>query len=145
MSARFFLAVPVMVVAVSCAAQTPVTRAPEQLYLAVEVQREGKTVARPKVLGFEGKNITVERKQPDAPLADYRLVLEPREEGQGYGVKLDLTLPNGRRLGKIGLLHGEERKIDLGDDVELKVLLMRVDSPEFRALVLKPRVGKQAI
>ena len=144
MSARFFLAVTTMV-AMSCAAQAPVTRAPEQLYLAVEVQQDGKTVARPKVLGFEGRNITVERKVPDAPLADYRLVLEPREEGQGYGVKLDLTLPNGRHLGKVGLLHGEERRIDLGGDIELKVLLMRVDSPEFRALVMKPRVGTQQI
>ena len=119
MSARFFLQAVTMVVAVSCAAQPTVTRAPEALYLAVEVQKDGKTVATPKVVGFEGKNITVERRQPDAPVADYKLVLVPREEGQGYGVKLDLQLPNGRRLGHIGLLHGEERKISLGDDIEM--------------------------
>lgn len=129
---------------VGCAAQLPATRAPEALYLSVEVQEHGRTVARPKVLGFEGKDITVERRAPDAPLADYRLVLTPEEAGQGYGVKLDLELPSGRRLGHVGLLHGEERSVPLGEDIELKVLLMRVDSPEFRAL-MEPRLGKTTI
>lgn len=146
MSARFFLQGLTMLVAVSGAAQPTATRVPEALYFAVEVQQDGKTVAAPKVVGFEGKNITVERRQPDAPVADYRLILVPREEGQGYGVKLDLQLPNGRRLGHIGLLHGEERKISLGQDVEMKVLLMRVDSPEFKALVQRTRkISKTAI
>ncbi len=147
MSARFFLAgFAVLAVSVGCAAQAPATRAPEALYLAVEVQEHGHTVAQPKVVGFEGRNITVERRQPDAPNADYRLVLMPREEGQGYGVKLDLQLPSGRRLGHIGLLHGEERRITLGADIELKVMLMRVDSPEFKALVQRaPRLRRPTI
>jgi hypothetical protein len=147
MSARFFLAgFAVLAVSVGCAAQAPVTRAPEALYLAVEVSEHGHTLARPKVVGYEGRNITVERRAPDAPQADYRLVLMPREEGQGYGVKLDLQLPSGRRLGHIGLLHGEERKIILDSDIELKVMLMRVDSPEFKALIGKsPKLGKLAI
>ncbi|MFZ5444895.1 MAG: hypothetical protein ACOZQL_33200 [Myxococcota bacterium] len=147
MSARFFLStLLVLAVSVGCAAQAPVTRAPEALYLAVEVQEHGRTVARPKVVGFEGRNITVERRQPDAPNADYRLVLVPREEGQGYGVKLDLQLPSGRRLGHVGLLHGEERRVTLDEDIELKVMLMRVDSPEFKALVQRaPKTRKPAI
>jgi hypothetical protein len=138
MRARFFpLVVLVMTCALGCAAQGPTLRQPEALYLAVEVQDHGHTVARPKVVGFEGKNITVERRQPDAPTADYRLVLLPREEGDGYGVKLDLQLPSGRRLGHVGLLHGEERRVVLDSDIELKVMLMRVDSPEFKALVAR--------
>ncbi len=147
MRRRFFLlSLATLVVSVGCASQAQATRAPEALYLAVEVQQHGHTVARPKVMGFEGKNITVERRQPNAPLADYRLVLTPREEGQGYGVKLDLELPSGRRLGHVGLLHGEERRVVLDDDIELKVMLMRVDSPEFKALVQRvPRPGKTAI
>lgn len=147
MSARFFLSgLVVLAVSVGCAAQVPVTRAPEALYLAVEVQEHGRTVATPKIVGFEGKNITVERRQPDAPQADYRLVLLPREEGQGYGVKLDLELPSGRRLGRVGLLHGEERRVTLDEDIELKVMLMRVDSPEFKALVQRtPKHRKPAI
>lgn len=147
MSARFFLmSSTVLLVAVGCATQAPVTRAPEALYLAVEVQEHGHTIARPKMLGYEGKNITVERRQPNAPAADFRLVLSPKEEGQGYGVKLDLQLPSGRRLGHVGLLHGEERRVVLDRDTELKVMLMRVDSPEFKALVQRsPRLAKSAI
>jgi hypothetical protein len=135
-----------VILAVGCATQAPATRTPEALYLAVEVQEHGHTVARPKVVGFEGRNITVERRQPDSPQADYKLVLSPKEEGTGYGVKLDLELPSGRRLGHIGLLHGEERSIQLGSDIELKVMLMRVDSPEFKALMQKRvKLGKPAI
>lgn len=133
-------------VLVGCATQAPATRAPEALYLSVEVREHGQTVARPKVLGFEGKNITVERRQPNQSSPDYRLVLLPREEGGGYGVKLDLQLPSGRRLGHVGLLHGEERRVVLDEDTELRVMLMRVESPEFRALVQRaPRVVKPAI
>jgi hypothetical protein len=147
MSARFFLmSTTVLLVAVGCATQARVTRAPEALYLAVEVQENGHTIARPKMLGYEGKNITVERRQPNAPDADFRLVLSPKEEGQGYGVKLDLQLPSGRRLGHVGLLHGEERRVVLDRDTELKVMLMRVDSPEFKALVQRsPKLAKSAI
>lgn len=147
MSPRFFLlSVLAVLVSVGCAAQVPVTRAPEALYLSVEVREHGQTVARPKVVGFEGKNITVERRQPNGASLDYRLVLMPREDGQGYGVKLDLQLPSGRRLGHVGLLHGEERRVVLDQDTELKVMLMRVESPEFKALVQRtPKVGKSAI
>lgn len=147
MSARFFLpAVAALLVLVGCAAQAPNTRDPEPLYLAVEVQEHGQTIARPRVVGFEGRNITVEKRGADDRYADYRLILQPREEGEGYGVKLDLQLPSGRRQGRVGLLHGEERRIRLDEDIELKVMLMRVDSPEFRALVQRvPRVGKRSI
>lgn len=147
MSARFFLvAAAGLLVLVGCASQASNTRPPEALYLAVEVQDHGQTIARPKVVGFEGRNITVEKRGPDAAYADYRLILQPREEGEGYGVKLDLQLPSGRRLGRVGLLHGEERRIRLDEDIELKVMLMRVDSPEFRALVQRvPKVGPRSI
>ena len=147
MSPRFFLmSLTVLLVAVGCAAQAPVTRAPEALYLAVEVREHGQMVARPKMLGFEGKNITVERRSPDSDTPEFRLVLMPKEEGQGYGVKLDLQLPSGRRLGHVGLLHGEERRVVLDQDTELKVMLMRVDSPEFKALVQRsPRLAKSVL
>ena len=147
MNVRLFLvSLLTLVATLGCAAQAPSTRPPEALYLAVEVQEHGRTVARPKVVGFEGRDITVERRAPNASTPDYRLKLMPREEGQGYGVKLDLELPSGRRLGHVGLLHGEERRVVLDENTELKVMLMRVDSPEFKALVLRtPRGGKSAI
>lgn len=142
----FLLTLASLVVVAGCASQAQATRAPEALYLSIEVQEHGATVARPKVMGFEGKNITVERRQLNAPLADYKLIVTPKEEGQGYGVKLDLELPSGRRLGHVGLLHGEERRVVLDDDIELKVMLMRVDSPEFKALVQRvPKPAKTAI
>lgn len=141
----FLLSLATLIVTAGCASQAQATRAPEALYLAIEVQEHGQTVAKPKVLGFEGKNITVERRQPNAPIADYKLVVTPSEEGQGYGVKLDLELPSGRRLGHVGLLHGEERRVMLDDEIELKVMLMRVDSPEFKALVQRVPRPKTAI
>jgi hypothetical protein len=121
--------------AIGCTSTTSAARVPEQLYLKIEVQQHGKTVAAPHLLGFEGRHIIVEKKAPQATSPDYRLVLLPREEGSGYGVKFDIELPNGRQKGGVSLLHGEERSVMLADDMQLKVMLMRVDSPEFRAMV----------
>jgi hypothetical protein len=137
MGVRFFLSSVVVLAAVlvGCASATPATRAPEALYLAVEVQEHGQTVATPKLLGFEGHRVVVEKKGPSSARPAYRLTLTPQEEGQGYRVLLDLDLPSGRRFGRVGLLHGEEQKVMLDADTELKVMLMRVDSPEFRALI----------
>jgi hypothetical protein len=118
-----------------CASATPATRAPDALYFAVEVQQGGRTVAAPRLLGFEGRSVVVERRGTRAAAPDYRLTLRPRSEGAGYRVLLDLDLPSGRRVQRLGLLHGEEQRVALDDDIELKVLLMRVDSPEFRALI----------
>lgn len=120
---------------VGCAVQALGPRGPEALYLSVEVSERGQTVARPRVLGFEGRTITVERRQPGGAAPEYQLVLVPRGEGDGYGVRLELRLPSGRRLGHVGLLHGEARRVVLDADTELTVMLMRVESPEFRALV----------
>ena len=61
-------------------------------------------------------------------------------------VVLEVVLPSGRKLGEVVVLHGEERSVQLGDATELKLLLMRVDSPEFRALMqLKPGAGRGTI
>ncbi len=146
MNRRFFL--PLAVFALSllgagalaavCEEDVPVevtSRAHEPLYFAVEMTRDGHAVGSPKMVGFEGKSVAVEKRQPGAEEAEYRLVLRPRESGDGYKVVLELSLPSGKKLGEIALLHGEERVVELGERTELKVLLMRVDSPEFRALM----------
>jgi hypothetical protein len=144
---RFPLATVVAlgVLALGCTSSTATSRAPEQLYLKVEVQQGGKTVAAPNLLGFEGRHIIVEKRAPKAAAFDYRLVLTPKEEGAGYGVGYDLELPGHRLGGRIGLLHGEERRVLLDDHTQLKLLLMRVDSPEFRALMLRPGATRNAI
>ncbi len=123
--------------AIGCTASSSTSRTPEALYLKVEVQEHGKTVAAPNLLGFEGRHIIVEKRASKAVAPDYRLVLMPNEVGAGYGVQFDLVLPSGHRMGQVGLLHGEERRVLLDDDTQLKLLLMRVDSPEFRALMLR--------
>jgi hypothetical protein len=129
---RLVMAVAVMGL-VGCVSQTPAVRAAEPLYLALEVSENGHTVASPKVLGFEGRSITAERRSPGA---EYRLVMRPQESGIGYRVSLDLELPSGKHVGgRLKLLHGEERIISLDATTELTVLLMRVDSPEFKALM----------
>lgn len=133
---------------VGCA--TPLPEVPsgprQQLYFALELTQDGKKVGSPQLLGFEGRQVVAERRAPGAAEADYRLVLRPREAGQGYKVVLEVVLPSGKKLGEVVLLHGEERSVQLGDATELKLLLMKVDSPEFRALMkLKPSEGRGTI
>ena len=149
MGRRFFLTVAALgalAALVGCASEVKARRAPEQLYFAIEVHQDGKRIAAPKLLGFEGRNLLAEKRMPGAPNPEYRLLLHPEEKGSGYDVVLQLELPNGRRAGKIGLLHGEERRVLLDSSTELKLMLMRVDSPEFRALMeLRPGAGQGAI
>jgi hypothetical protein len=110
-------------------------RPPEQLYFAIQMEQDGRSLAAPRLLGFEGKRVFAEKWRPGAALPDYRLLLQPDESGAGYGVSLDLELPSGHSRGRIDLLHGEERTIALDTRTRLTLLLMRVDSPEFRALM----------
>ncbi len=142
-----FILVVVAVLLAACASERQATRATEALYLAVEVSENGRTVAAPKVLGFEGHSITTERRLPGQAAPEYRLVLKPEEAGSGYRVLLDLELPSGKRVGgRVSLLHGEERAVRLDATTTLTVMLMRVDSPEFKALVdAPPRRGPATI
>ena len=114
----------------------------QQLYFALELSQDGHRLGSPQLLGFEGRQVVAEKRAPGATQPDYRLVLRPRESGAGYKVVLEVVLPSGKKLGEVVVLHGEERSVQLGDATELKLLLMRVDSPEFRALMqLKPAAG----
>ncbi|NVI98442.1 hypothetical protein HV824_09935 [Myxococcus sp. AM009] len=120
----------------SMAAPAPVRAEP--LYFAVEVRRDGRLVAQPKLLGETGRTLRAERRRPGAPLPDYRLVLTPRAEGQSFLLQLDVLLPEAKGHSELALLHGQERKLQLGrvpGELEVSLLLMKVDSPEFRALM----------
>lgn len=121
-------------VVTACASAGPV-RPPEKLYFAIKVEQNGKPVGAPRLLGFEGRRLFAEKWTPGAALPDYRLLLQPQEEGPGYGISLDLELPTGRSSGRFGLLHGEERTFALDAQTRLTLLVMKVDSPEFRALM----------
>jgi hypothetical protein len=143
---RALLPLALLAFVCACVADKSATAgAAEPLYFAVEVLKDGKRVGAPRLLGFSGRQITAERRLPGALEADYRLVLQPREAGSGYRLGLELTLPDGARRGELALLHGEERSVKLGSHTELKVMLMRVDSDEFRALMAEPRSDRGQI
>ena len=132
------------------ACATTAKSAPQQLYFAVEVSRQGKVVATPKLLGEAGVPLRAERRQPGARFADYQLLLEPKDTGHGYRIKLDLATPDSSGHSELSLLHGEERKVELGrapGDLQISLMVMRVDSPEFRALfdLSAPRAGPGSI
>ncbi len=116
----------------------PATAHAEPLYFALEVRRDGRLVAQPKLLGETGRTIRAERRKPGAPHSDYQLILTPIAEGETYHLSLELTLPELRGHSELALLHGQQRKVQLGrvpGELEVSLLLMRVDSPEFRALM----------
>jgi hypothetical protein len=133
---RSVLAGLALAVLTSFMAPTPATAEP--LYFALEVRREGRLVAQPKLLGETGRTLRAERRKPGALNSDYQLILTPMLEGQSYRLALDLTLPELRGHSDLSLLHGQQRKLQLGNfpgELEVSLLLMRVDSPEFRALM----------
>ncbi len=110
----------------------------EPLYFALEVRREGRLVAQPKLLGETGRTIRAERRKPGSNQADYQLVLTPILEGNLYHLSLELAVPGLKGHSELALLHGQQRKLQLGKEpgeLEVSLMLMRVDSPEFRALM----------
>ncbi|MGZ3457366.1 MAG: hypothetical protein ACXU86_02555 [Archangium sp.] len=127
-----------LVVGLACIAALPRQAQAEPLYFALEVRHEGRLVAQPKLLGETGRTVRAERRKPGASAPDYRLVLTPRAEGETFHLELDLMLPEVQGHSELALLHGQERRVQLGrypGDLEVSLLLMKVDSPEFRALM----------
>jgi hypothetical protein len=126
-----------LLVGLVCVAR-PTPASAEPLYFAVEVYRDGRLVAQPKLLGETGRTLRAERRRPGAPKADYRLVLTPTASGESFRLQLDLLLPEAQGHSELSLLHGQQRKLQLGrvpGELEVSLLLMKVDSPEFRALM----------
>lgn len=111
------------------------------LYFAVELKKDGQVVGRPKLLGAEGKRLAVEKRKPGAEDFDYRMVLFPHARaGDRYELTLDVDVPGASFHYDLQLLHGEIQKVgekpaarNKGFEVEL--LVLKVDSPEFRALM----------
>jgi hypothetical protein len=127
-----------VLVGLACVAGVPREAQAEPLYFALEVRREGRLVAQPKLLGETGRTVRAERRKPGASEPDYRLVLTPKAEGESFRLELDLVLPEIKGHSELALLHGQERKVQLGrwpGDLEVSLLLMKVDSPEFKALM----------
>ncbi len=139
---RALISIALLLLGVACAqkAHTPALEVtPQKLYFAVEVHQDGKLVAQPKLLGAEGVTLRAERRPEGSRASDYSLRLLPVRKGAGYEVDVDVQLPGGQRgHSALSLLHGEVRKLELGrvpGELSLELLLMEVDSPEFRALM----------
>jgi hypothetical protein len=149
---RAFISIALLVVAFGCSsARSPQAAVPpSQLYFALELYEDGQMVAKPKLLGENGKRLRAERRQPGAKQPDYRLSLTPVLRGDKYSVELDVALKKGQGRSSLSLLHGEQRRLELGrfpGELAVSLTLMEVDSPEFRALMalseqpLQPGIG----
>ena len=124
---------------------TPMARA-EFIYLQLELRRDGKVVGEPQLVGETGKALKAVRRAPGAEQPDWRLQLMPRAEGDHYALEVGVEIGEQRGHSDVSLDHGQRRQVRLkgNDELEVRVLLMRVDSPEFRALMdlpAEPREG----
>jgi hypothetical protein len=113
---------------------------PEKLYFSLELRNDGKLLARPKLLGEVGKALRVERRQPGASEPDYQLVLLPSAAAgeESFRIQVELTTPQAKGQSDLSLLHGQERSFALGKrpgELDVVLMVMKVDSPEFRALM----------
>lgn len=109
------------------------------LYFKLEIRREGRLIAKPQFLGEAGKVLRAERRPPGAAVPDYQLVISPSQASERrFRLQLDVAVPGQQGSSRLQIDHGEVRKLELGrrkGDLEVKLLLMKVDSPEFRALM----------
>jgi hypothetical protein len=109
------------------------------LYFKLEIRSEGRLIAMPQFLGETGKVLRAERRPPGTAVPDYRLVISPSQASERrFRLQLALEVPGQQGSKSLQIDHGEVRKLELGPrkgDLEVKLLLMKVDSPEFRALM----------
>ena len=105
----------------------------------MELAEGGQRIAAPKLLGFEGRRVIVERRQPGRSEADYRLWLAPTADGSGFSVDVRVQLPSGERRARLTLAPGEPTSAALTGDARLTLTVVRVGSPAFRALLARPR------
>lgn len=134
------LTAPLVSTQLACATAESARAPAEKLYLSMEVRSGGRLVGKPKLLGESGKTLKVERRAPGSDVADYKMVLLPTPEGDHYAVQLDVQVPDaGQNLhSQLAILHGEVKTVQLGHkpgDLDVELMIMRVDSPEFRALM----------
>lgn len=111
----------------------------EKLFFALQIEDRGLVLARPKLLGEVGRPVTM--KLVDAGDPEHTrlsLQLEPKRIGKTYQVQIGMELAGRTEPlgGELQLHHGEERQVLLTGAqrrVLVRMLVMRVDSPEFEA------------
>lgn len=132
----------------ACAAEQAAVRNAEKLYFSLELRSGGKLVGQPKLVGEAGRWVRAEKRPEGSDVADYMLALLPTTEGADrYRVVLDVNLPAAGADGhkELALLHGQVKRFQLGSspgDLEVELMLMKVDSPEFRALMNLPDLDR---
>lgn len=136
---RRLAAIAIALFIAACASTQGKALPPEKLYFAVELRHDGKLVGKPKLLGETGRVVRVEKRQQGATIPDYQLRLTPERDGEErFRIELDAAVRDSRGHRELALLHGQEKKLELGKfpgDLEVSLTLMKVDSPEFRALM----------
>lgn len=146
MAPRILLILGLALASAACSTASSWEAREEPLYLALEVRENGRLVAQPQFLAATGRPLRAERRSPGALQRDYQLSLMPSALGEGFQIELDLALPQSQGRGEVTLLHGQQRQIQLGKrpgQLTVSVMVMRVDSPEFRALMNLDEAGQQ--
>ncbi len=134
---RRYLIVVAALFGAGCTGSRP-SPSSEKLYFSLEIRQEGKVVAKPKLLGQMDKVAFVERRQPGAAVPDYRLRLLPTWQRDHFQIALDLALHEAQGHWDVKMVHGESRQLQLAkspDNLQVSLLVMKVNSPEFRALM----------
>jgi hypothetical protein len=115
----------------------------ETIFIAVEVQGEdGGVIARPMLVGEDGKRLRVHLRDPLAPERDrLTLVLDPTLQGADVELDLELALP-GRPTGKgkVQLRLGAEQTVEIGK-LSVALYAARVPSDEFDRYLKSRRIG----
>ena len=111
----------------------------ERLFFALEVRDGPRLVAKPKLVGVEGKPLKLFLSYPNEERTPKLIVeLTPSRSGSDYQIDVSLSIP-GRiedARDEVRLGNGEERELawsGLDGPVRLRMMLMRVSSPEFKA------------
>ncbi len=127
--------VVVLLLAASGVAAAPRPTDDERLYFAVELRRDGSKLAAPRLIGLAGHHVHVERRGVGQRAPAYRLLLATKPKPGAYEVTFDVELAGQRYDRTVTLEHGEEAELRWRDGLQATLLLMRVDSAEFRALM----------
>lgn len=110
----------------------------EPLYFALEVKQGGRLVARPQLLAESGKEVEAVLVRRDGS-PRLGLSLRPTYADGRCGVDMTVDLPDAASFRRsFELANGEELSHWLDADTEVRVLMMKVRSPEFGAYMASP-------
>lgn len=118
------------------ACSTSAAEAPKTVYLACELVQDGVVISRPQLLADVGVPVKVHQRGP----AGYALELKVLPHGDQFQVSMDVTTVTGRGRLSALLRHNtwEEKPVDGIDGLSMRMLLLRVPSPELDERLRRP-------